>query len=124
MTDEQLLKKSYYKSFIEPNEKRHPIQVLGDAYLKEQNNMTELMNIRFAQGEVYYEAKDYEAAIFKWGNINNELEPWAKKNMADAYFDLELYSDAEAIYKSIFSEAMTLNSEVLIQLFSLYIQEG
>ncbi|WP_318505911.1 GTP-binding protein [Bacillus sp. T3] len=124
MTDEQLLKKSYYKSFIEPNEKRQPIQVLGDTYLKEQNNLSELPNIRFAQGELYFEAKDYEAAIFKWGNINNELEPWAKKNMADAYFELELYSDAESIYTSIVSDSMTLNSEVLIQLFSLYIQEG
>jgi tetratricopeptide (TPR) repeat protein len=124
MIEEQLLNKTFYQSFMEPNEQRHPLQVLGEAYLKEhRKEMPDLSYIRFAQGEVYFQAKDFEAAIFKWENINNELEPWAKKNMADAYYELELYSTAEKIYQSIASESLTLQTEVAIQLFSLYVNE-
>ncbi|WP_147533595.1 tetratricopeptide repeat protein [Bacillus marasmi] len=123
MSEEQFLNKTYYKTFLQPNDVRHPIEVLGEAYLREQQNLPELSSIRFAQGEVYFEAKDYESAIFKWENINDELGPWAKKNMADAYFELEEYYTAESIYKGIVSDSSTLNSEILIMLFSLYIQE-
>lgn len=123
MSEEQFLNKTYYKTFLQPSDVRHPIEVLGEAYLKEQQNLPELTSIRFAQGEVYFDAKDYESAIFKWGNINDELGPWAKKNMADAYFELEEYYTAESIYKAIVTDSSTLNSEILIMLFSLYIQE-
>jgi tetratricopeptide (TPR) repeat protein len=124
MSEEQLLKKLYYQAFMEQNDNRHPVEVLGEAYVKEQQNkLADLSHIRFAQGEVYFHAKDFETAIFKWENINNELMPWAKKNIADAYFELELFSTAENVYKSITSDSITLNSEVLINQFSLYIHE-
>ncbi|NMD69703.1 GTP-binding protein [Bacillus sp. DNRA2] len=123
MSEEQFLNKTYYKTFLEPRDDRHPIEVLGEAYVKEQQNLPELAAIRFAQGEVYYAARDYEAAIFKWQNIDSELGPWAKKNMADAYFELEEYYSAESIYKAIATDSSTLNSEILISLFYLYIEE-
>lgn len=123
MSEEQFLNKMYYKTFLEPRDDRHPIEVLGEAYVKEQQNLPELAAIRFAQGEVYYAARDYEAAIFKWQNIDSELGPWAKKNMADAYFELEEYYSAESIYKAIATDSSTLNSEILISLFYLYIEE-
>lgn len=93
--------------------------------MKEQaEKLPDLSQIRFAQGEVYFRAKDFETAIFKWESINNELEPWAKKNMADAYLELELFSTAEGIYQSIITDSLILNTELAIQLFSLFIQEG
>ncbi|MGJ7919208.1 GTP-binding protein [Neobacillus sp. LXY-4] len=125
MPEEQFLKKIYYETYMDSSENRHPVEVLGEIYIKEQqNDLADLSYIRFAQGEIYYHSKDFETAIFKWENIKNELEPWAKKNMADAYYELELFSNAENIYKSIDSDSTTLKTEVLIQLFSLYIQEG
>jgi tetratricopeptide (TPR) repeat protein len=125
MLDEQLIDKLYYETFMEPNENRHPVDVLGEAYMKEQQNeLVDLSYIRFAQGEVYFRAKDYETAIFKWENINNELQPWARKNMADAYFEIELFATAEEIYKLIVSDSPTLNTEIAIKLFTLYQHEG
>ena len=44
--------------------------------------------------------------------------------MADAYFELELLSTAEDIYQSIHTESDILKTEVLLQLFSLYIEQG
>lgn len=55
--------------------------------------------------------------------MHNELEPWAKKNIADAYLELAIYPEAESIYQSINTESLTLRTEVLLQLFSLYIQQ-
>jgi tetratricopeptide (TPR) repeat protein len=121
----QIIQKMYYETFMETNQGYHPIQVLGEAYMiEQQNELPDLSYIRFAQGEVYFHHKDYEAAIYKWENINNELEPWAKKNMADAYYELGILSSAEDIYQSIVSENPTLNTEVGLQLFSLYIERG
>lgn len=79
--EELLIDKLYYKNtFMKEDEFEHPIRVLGEAYLAEQQNeLAELSYIRFAQGEVYFHNKDFESAIFKWENIENELEPWAKK---------------------------------------------
>jgi len=89
--EENLIQKTYYTKFVLENEKRHPIRILGDLFFAEQKkDLSDLSAIRFAQGEAYYECQDYEAAIFKWENVHNELEPWAKKNMADAYFYIEL----------------------------------
>ena len=121
----QIKQKTYYKMFINEHEDIHPIQVLGDLFQEEAcKDLPELSSIRFAQGEVYFHHKDYEAAIFKWENIINELEPWAKKNIADAYYELGLLSTAEDLYCAIASDNLTLNTEVALHLFSLYIERG
>lgn len=122
--ENELIKKNYYKRLMEDNEANHPIQVLADVFLTEkENELLDLTDIRFSQGEVYYHNRDFEAAIFKWENVHNELEPWAKKNMADAYYELGLRSTAEEIYLSIHSENLILNTEVALQLFSIYIEQ-
>jgi GTPase SAR1 family protein len=121
----QLKQKTYYEMFINEHENIHPIQVLGELFQEEAvKDLPDLSSIRFAQGEVYFHHKDYEAAIFKWENIINELEPWAKKNIADAYYELGLLSTAEDLYCAIESNNLTLNTEVALQLFSLYIERG
>ncbi|KAB2331126.1 GTP-binding protein [Cytobacillus depressus] len=123
--DEQLINKKYYKTLIEGMENVHPIKALGELYnLEQKEAVPELSYIRFAQGEVYFIHHDYEAAIFKWENIQNELEPWAKKNMADAYFELDLLSSAEDLYQTIHTESDVLKTEVLLQLFATYIARG
>ncbi|WP_442597896.1 dynamin family protein [Neobacillus sp. D3-1R] len=125
MSEEQLNNKRYYEQFLSENEVAHPIRVLGEAFMTEQKNeIPDLNAIRFAQGELYYHHKDLETAIFKWENIHNELEPWAKKNMADAYYELELHKTAEDIYKAIISDSVILNTEIGLQLFSLYIVQN
>ncbi len=121
MFEEQVNRKQYYKSLIDTNDNRHPLEVLGEAYILEQKEeRADLSYIRFAQGELYFMYKDFEAAIFKWENITNEFNVWARKNMADAYFELELYSPAENIYTTIVSDSLILNTEVAIKLFYLY----
>lgn len=121
MSENQLINKQYYERFLSENAIAHPIRVLGDFYMEEQKNeLPDLAYIRFAQGEVYFHNKDYETAVFKWENIYNELEPWAKKNMADAFMKLELYQNAEEMYKSITTDSVLLNTEIGLQLFSLY----
>ncbi|MDQ0216263.1 tetratricopeptide (TPR) repeat protein [Oikeobacillus pervagus] len=123
--EEQLIYKEYYISFLEGKEGDHPVAILGDAYFKEQEKERfDLSYIRFAQGEVYYHHKDYETAIFKWGQIQNELQGWARKNMGDAYFELGMFTNAEELYKSIKTDNSTLQSEIALQLFTLYIKEG
>jgi tetratricopeptide (TPR) repeat protein len=124
MNENQLIKKHFYETFLSDNEIAHPIRVLGESYIAEQQKeLPDLAKIRFAQGELYFHHKDYEAAIFKWENINNELEPWAKKNMADAYFLLELYKNAEEMYKSVTSDSLLLNMEIGLQLFAVYMKQ-
>jgi tetratricopeptide (TPR) repeat protein len=124
MSENQLINKQYYERFISENAIAHPIRVLGDFYMAEQKNeIPDLTYIRYAQGEVYFHNKDFETAIFKWENINNELKPWAKKNMADAFMKLELYQDAEEMYKSITTDSVLLNTEIGLQLFSLYMEQ-
>jgi len=89
MTEEKLLmEKTFHETFTgDIGRNLHPIEVLGAAFVEEQKNEPyDLTDIRFAQGEVYFHCKDYEAAIFKWENVQNEREPWAKKNIADAYY--------------------------------------
>lgn len=123
--EEQLKQKTYYKMFINEHEDVHPIRVLGEAFQEEAaQDLPNLSSIRFAQGEVYFHHKDYETAIFKWENITDELIPWAKKNTGDAYYELGLLSTAEDIYTAISSDNATLNTEVALQLFSLYIERG
>lgn len=124
-TETQLIGKMYYKNFIINSESHQPVQILGELYLSEKDKETfNLSEIRFAQGEVYFHNKDFEAAIFKWEKVNHDLEPWAKKNIADAYFELGQYSKAENIYNTTKTENITLNTEVALQLFSLYIEQG
>ncbi|OIK16286.1 GTP-binding protein [Bacillus sp. MUM 116] len=123
--EKQLTEKCYYTMFINEHGEMHPIRVLGDAYQEEmQKDIPDLSYIRFAQGEVYFQNKDFETAIFKWGQIINELEPWAKKNTADAYYEMGLLSNAEDLYTSIETDSLTLNTEVALNLFSLYYERG
>nr|WP_263323261.1 dynamin family protein [Neobacillus sp. Marseille-Q6967] len=123
--ESQLITKTYYQMFINEQESVHPVRVLGDAYQEEiQKEIPDLSAIRFAQGEVYFHNRDYEAAIFKWENISGELTSWAKKNIADAYYETGLLSNAEDFYLSIETDNLTLNTEVALQLFSLYIERG
>jgi tetratricopeptide (TPR) repeat protein len=127
MTEEKLLmEKSFYRTFlVDQDTTRHPIEVLGQAFVEEQKNEPyDLTFIRYAQGEVYFHSKDYEAAIFKWESILNELEPWAKKNIADSYYELGMLSSAEDVYTGIQSEGTMLTMEVSLQLFSLYIERN
>lgn len=124
-TEEQYIQKTYYETFLQEKEGKHPISVLGEAYLEEQEkDIYDLSYIRFAQGEVYFRHKDYEAAIFKWENIDNELAGWAKKNTADAFFELQQLSTAEEVYKAVHTDSPCLKAEVALQLFSLYIKQG
>lgn len=123
--EKQLKQKKYYEMFINEHENIHPIRVLGEAFQEEaQKDMPDLSHIRFAQGEVYFHHKDFETAIFKWENIVNELDQWAKKNTADAYYELGMLSTAEDIYSAIETDDLTLTTEVALQLFSLYIERG
>jgi tetratricopeptide (TPR) repeat protein len=123
--EEQLIKKSYFETQLGSEIQNHPIRVLGELYLSEQkNDMPNLSYIRFAQGEVYFHNKDFEAAIFKWENITNELEPWAKKNMGDAFLELGLLSTAEELYLSIQTDSTILKIESGLQLLSLYMEQG
>ncbi|WP_416826388.1 GTP-binding protein [Ectobacillus polymachus] len=120
--EKQLIEKKYYETFLKDGERIHPVQALGEEYYKELGNEdTELAYIRFAQGEVYYQNKDFESAIFKWEQVENDLQDWAKKNIADSLFELGKLVDAEEKYKSITTESISLTIEILLQLFSLYI---
>lgn len=123
--ESQLIKKSYYQMYINEHENEQPIRVLGDAYQEElQKDLPDLTSIRFAQGEIYFHNRDFEAAIFKWENIAGDLELWARKNIADAYYESGLLSNAEDLYLSIDTNNLTLKTEVALQLFSLYIERG
>lgn len=122
--ERKLIEKKYYEGYIKDRNEL-PIEVLGKLYVGEQRkNVPDLTSIRFAQGELYFHYQDYETAIFKWENISNELEPWAKKNLADAYMQLGELSTAEGIYKSVLSESELLNVEISLQLFALYIEKA
>ncbi|MFF2879227.1 dynamin family protein [Gottfriedia sp. NPDC057991] len=118
---EQFIKKQFYKSYLNENENNnHPIAVLADLY-REQNDDMDLSSIRFAQGEVYFENKDFESAVFKWEKVGNQLSDWAKKNIADSYYEIGSYETAEKLYKEVKTDSSTLTSEIFLNLFSLYI---
>ncbi|WP_078428128.1 hypothetical protein [Alkalihalobacterium alkalinitrilicum] len=123
--EKQLIQKKYYENLMIDHEDNDPVQILGHLYMgKLGKEEVDVSYIRYSQGEVYYNYKDYEAAIFKWEKIHNDLEQWARKNMADAYFELKLLPTAVDLYKSINSESLTLNTEVALQLFSIYNEQG
>lgn len=121
--EEKLIHKQFYQTLI--NEYDNAIERLSERLLEEQKKeVYNLSDIRFAQGEIYFRYKDYETAIFKWEQVENDLAPWAKKNLADAYFQLKLFPTAEALYHSIETKNSILKMEVLLQLFSLYVDTG
>lgn len=123
--EKQLIEKAYFEMFMNEHKDVHPIRVLGEAYQEElHKDVPDLAYIRYAQGEVYFHNKDFEAAIYKWEYIVNELEPWAKKNIADAYYETELLSNAEDLYLAIETDSLTLKTEVALKLFSLYIDRN
>lgn len=123
--EKQFIQKIYYKTFLTEDSSIPVAEVLGEAYINEsKNEFSNISNIRFAQGEVYFQTNDFEAAIFKWEKVNNELALWAMKNIADAYFELDFLPKAEEIYTSIQTEDTTLTMEVSLQLLSLYIEQN
>ncbi|WP_102348482.1 GTP-binding protein [Bacillus sp. Marseille-P3661] len=126
MTSENtLISKTYYQKFMIDNEFKNPIESLAELYLSAQKNeYSNLTEIRFSQGELYFHYKDFETAIFKWETIHDDLELWAKKNIADAYFELGNLTSAEDTYKSIETEHVSLKTEVTLKLLSIYIEQG
>ncbi|MGN1400794.1 MAG: dynamin family protein [Bacillus sp. (in: firmicutes)] len=122
--DYHLSKKSYYETLLDEAQKENAVGALGYMLLEEnKKELADLSFIRFAQGEVYFHLKDYESAIFKWGNISNDLEAWAKKNVADAYWELELASTAIDGYKAIETDNIVLQTEIALKLFEIYLKE-
>ncbi|MCP8971017.1 dynamin family protein [Ectobacillus ponti] len=122
--EEQLIRKSYYETFLMGTEKEHPVELLGRIYTMEQENgLADLSYIRFAQGEIYYHSKDFEAAIFKWEKVENELSAWARKNIGDAQVQLGQADTAEGMYKSVVTDCPTLTAETSLHLFDLYAKQ-
>ncbi|WP_088068224.1 dynamin family protein [Gottfriedia luciferensis] len=118
---QQFIKKEFYKSYLNEIENdNHPIAALAELY-REQNDDMDLSSIRFAQGEVYFENKDFETAVFKWEKVGNQLSDWAKKNIADSYYEIGAYETAERLYREVKTDSRTLTSEIFLKLFSLYI---
>ncbi|MGN1386863.1 MAG: GTP-binding protein [Bacillus sp. (in: firmicutes)] len=123
--DQHLSKKTFYETMLKDCKKgKLPIEILGEMFHEEnKKELADLSNIRFAQGELYFHYQDYEAAIFKWESISNELGAWAKKNVGDAYFELDLYPTAIETFKSIVTENNLLNTEIALKLFQIYVEE-
>ena len=123
--ERELINKSFYQTIID-KKTGQPIQVLGEIYMDEkEKEIPDFSSVRFAQGEIYFLNKDYEAAIFKWENVVDEnIKPWAQKNIADAHFELNLLELAADIYKTVITDSDVLNMEVLLQLFSVYKKLG
>ena len=120
-----LSKKNYFQSLLSADEAGEPVAALGEKFLEEnKKDVADLSYIRFAQGEVYFHKKDYETAIFKWENISNELEAWAKKNVADAYYELGLTSASVETLLAIQTDNIILQTEIAIKLFDIYLREG
>ncbi|MGM9925947.1 MAG: dynamin family protein [Bacillus sp. (in: firmicutes)] len=123
--EKRLSQKTYNETLLVDRKYNNPVEALGEMFIEEnKKEIADLSYIRFAQGEIYYSYQDYETAIFKWENIANELEPWAKKNVGDAYFELGLYSTAVDFYKSIQADSLVLQTEIALKLFEVYLAEG
>lgn len=124
-TENELINKSYHQTILDENKQGHPVKILGEMYMEEmQQQRPNLSSIRFAQGEVYFLNHDYEAAIYKWQHhIEEEFIPWAQKNIADAHLEMGLLEEAEKCYRQVETPSLALQSEVLLQLFSLYLQQ-
>ena len=125
-TENELINKTYYRGILDKNKQGHSVKILGEMYMEMlQEPSPELSSIRFAQGEVYFLNNDYEAAIFKWQQpMEKEFIPWAQKNIADAHLEMGLLDEAEKFYKQVDTSSLALKSEVLLQLFSLYLEQS
>ncbi|MDE5414473.1 GTP-binding protein [Alkalihalobacterium chitinilyticum] len=123
--ENQLIQKTYYENLIIEEATENPVQFLGYLFIDEQRkDEADPSYIRFSQGEVYFHHKDFEAAIFKWEKVHNDLEQWARKNMADAYYELGQLQAAIDLYQAVNSDSLTLNSEVALKLFTIYNEQG
>lgn len=124
-TENELMKKLYYRGILDETKQGHAVQILGEMHKeKMQEPQPDLSAIRFAQGEVYFMNGDYEAAIFKWGlPMEEEFVPWAQKNIADAHMEMGLLDEAEKCYKQVETSSLVLETGVFMQLFSLYTEQ-
>ncbi|WP_138416666.1 GTP-binding protein [Aquibacillus sediminis] len=121
--EQQLIHKGYYELYTNGIDNMHPIEILAQQLIEEKEwDEGDLSTIRFAQGEVYFQFKDYESAMFKWEQVTGQLKPWAQKNIADAYLELKQFDKAEQVYQQVQMDGDVLQIEVLLQQFSLYIQ--
>lgn len=116
---QQFINKEFYKTFLNDSNLQ-PIAQLANIF-RTPDEEIDLSSVRFAQGEVYFENKDFETAVFKWEKVENQFKDWAKKNIADAYYEVGAFDTAEKLYKDVKTESRTLTSEIFLQLFSLYI---
>lgn len=122
--EQQLVHKTFYETLVEAGE-HDVVSALGDIFFTAHRDGADLSSIRFAQGEVYFHRRDYEAAIFKWEQVHrDDLRPWAQKNIADSYYELGRLELAEELYRSIEADSETLQAEVILRLFSLYRELG
>ncbi|WJQ05955.1 GTP-binding protein [Geobacillus stearothermophilus] len=118
--EQQLVHKTFYETLVETGE-RDVVRALGEMFFAAHRDGADLSSIRFAQGEVYFHRRDYEAAIFKWEQVQrDDLRPWAQKNIADSCYELGRLELAEELYRSIETDSETLQAEIMLRLFSLY----
>lgn len=124
--ENELINKSYYRGILDETKQGHSVKILGEMYMENMQTLKpDLSTVRFAQGEVYFLNNDYEAAIFKWQQpMEEEFIPWAQKNIADAHLEMGLLGEAEKFYKQVNTSSLTLKSEVLLQLFSVYKEQN
>ncbi len=121
--ENELIARNFYQTLL-IDQSVDPGKYLGQLLGNEQLKVNaDLADIRFAQGEVYFHDRDFETAIFKWEKVDNGLEQWARKNMADAYVELKLFSKAIELYKSVMTDSVALRSEVALKLFTIYCQQ-
>ncbi|MGJ3221050.1 tetratricopeptide repeat protein [Geobacillus thermoleovorans] len=122
--EQQLVHKTFYETLVETGE-RDVVRALGEMFFAAHRDGADLLSIRFAQGEVYFHCHDYEAAIFKWEQVQrDDLRPWAQKNIADSCYELGRLELAEELYRSIETDSETLQAEIMLRLFSLYRELG
>ncbi|MED5073029.1 GTP-binding protein [Anoxybacillus geothermalis] len=122
--EQQLVHKTFYETLVETGE-RDVVRALGEMFFAAHRDGADLSSIRFAQGEVYFHRRDYEAAIFKWEQVHHDdLRPWAQKNIADSCYELGRLELAEELYRSIETDSETLQAEIMLRLFSLYRELG
>ncbi|MED0653251.1 GTP-binding protein [Anoxybacillus geothermalis] len=122
--EQQLVHKTFYETLVEAGE-RDVVRALGEMFFAAHRDGADLSSIRFAQGEVYFHRRDYEAAIFKWEQVQrDDLRPWAQKNIADSCYELGRLELAEELYRSIETDSETLQAEIMLRLFSLYRELG
>jgi hypothetical protein len=119
-----LVNKTYYQTFIPLNQ--HAVLTMKQLsnMLSTAADSTQIDELRFIQGEIYYLFEDYESSIFKWSKLEGTMSEWAKKNTGDAYVKLRKFHDAESMFKSVKPITRTINLEKLLALFFLYKQKG